>query len=78
MTSSSDVPQGSGLLPVAKSPTIADRLLSVLARREAQDASEVGGQERMVRVVELGGHLRNGDGRILPEPLCRFLEPVAV
>jgi len=33
---------------------------------------------RRARVVELGGHLRNGDGRILPEPLCRFLEPVAV
>ena len=32
----------------------------------------------VVRVVELGGHLRNGDGRILPEPLCRLLEPVAV
>lgn len=31
----------------------------------------------VVRVVELGGHLRNGDGRILPEPLCRLLEPVA-
>ena len=39
--------------------------------------SEVGSQVGVVRVVELGGHLRNGDRRILPEPLCRFLEPVA-
>jgi len=39
--------------------------------------SEVGGQVGVVRVVELDGHLRNGDGRILPEPLCRLLEPVA-
>lgn len=31
----------------------------------------------VVRVVEFGGHLRNGDGRILPKPLCRLLEPVA-
>ena len=31
----------------------------------------------VVRVVELGGHLRNGDGRILPKPLCCLLEPVA-
>lgn len=31
----------------------------------------------VVRVVELGGHLCNGDGRILPEPLRRLLKPIA-
>ena len=31
----------------------------------------------VVRVVEFGGHLCNGDGRILPEPLRRLLKPIA-
>ena len=39
--------------------------------------SEVGSQVGVVRVVELGGHLRNSDGRILSKPLCYLLEPVA-